>query len=841
MIRRHFRSGPRLLPPLFHQTLHIPLTVAQEDAMIARLWPLRCELIIDEDPSVPWPACLIGVRPSRRRYFVLEVLTACVGIAYCGLLDVHCARKYLNPAEPPSKSRPSRRPRSTDQGVGKRRRTQFDCTDADDQMDGSTQQEASTGTHTHDDTRGGDEDTEFSGSWFPGRAQCKREHAVAREYHHRVPRVSSRHPLYGPPGFETYLTDEVRDLRVAPPSTLSLRHNNKTVHFQHPSIETAMETSSLLQWLAAALPVFTERGERVVLYCERKKILHIVVDKLQEVYDLRYMMRVRRGLIDPNTARAPVVVLYHGQLADEDRAAAEERMASSRVEELPVLCFTSAGHEGVAMKSANVVILVDYWFNHGRKDQARARPYRFGQTLPVRVITVHVHSPVARMMEILQLEKAVMTDNSLGDQEPIELSFSPALRAIDPFLIPTTRRAMAGVDNHGDPSREDVGGYKENDTDDDDVDTTPVESVGGGYPCDRDDDNMDGGRHQNRPKTCIIPDHTSDMKHTNPVSHTSPASPTIPMSPLGLSRLPDTSNTSDKHGSHRAAVDPWEQMMSTIDWTQVISHRTAAHHLLFTFVLHIMCLGPAPSDILRAKRGLPPNDQPTDETGWLGVVMPCNPPHIETETKLTDEDRLIRCSPWVTGIDPPTGAFFAGGFGTPLRMNEAGVARQDLSLSRPHRIAANMNAQSWSGMDPSTQTDAASGEVRSLLTRCLQQLRSASRSLHHLVIRAERDWSMRSVTAAEDATARWVEDGKVVGDERTKQRIADRLPLIVKMAIERDQSNGVVPGSIGSEVESVVYQTATRKLARRQRTVQARLARAAMDDNSEFKTTQDGS
>jgi hypothetical protein len=231
-------------------------------------------------------------------------------------------------------------------------------------------------------------------------------------------------------GIQQYMTPLDEELRVPCMENIRVTHHSVEYMFFPPSVAGLLQCSAHARWLMSVLPLFTQRDEQVIIFSERAQALECLRDIIQHLYDVLYVEGRENGTIVSGTP-VPVVLIYRGGMRRAKREEAIDLFKRSSAQEVPVLLFTSAGQEGVAMPNANVILLFDIWHHSGRDDQASNRPHRPGQTRPVRIIHVEIARGLLLLMKLRQAEKNKLTDvMPSGEGEvtsPLGQKFSPSV------------------------------------------------------------------------------------------------------------------------------------------------------------------------------------------------------------------------------------------------------------------------------------------------------------------------------------------------------------------------------------------------------------------------------
>ena len=161
-----------------------------------------------------------------------------------------------------------------------------------------------------------------------------------------------------------------------------------------------------LDWLRATLPQLVGQGRRVLIFSQFTEWLRLLMPELDAL-------------------RLPWLALT-GDTPTAQRGALVAQFQTGEVSVL--LASLKAGGTGLNLTAADVVVLLDPWWNPAVEAQAAARAHRIGQTRPVWVARLVAAGSIEERMLALQQRKALLADAVLGggvaDSEAVA-RFSP--------------------------------------------------------------------------------------------------------------------------------------------------------------------------------------------------------------------------------------------------------------------------------------------------------------------------------------------------------------------------------------------------------------------------------
>lgn len=165
--------------------------------------------------------------------------------------------------------------------------------------------------------------------------------------------------------------------------------------------------------LAEIVSELRSEGRRALVFSQFLEVLDIARAKLEE-----------SGL---------TCLRLDGTMSEAARAEAASGFQSGRADVF--LVSLKAGGVGMNLTAADVVILLDPWWNPAVEDQAAGRAHRLGQTRPVTVARLVTESTIEEKVLALHAKKRQLFDDVVADADgtgPLDVDAIQALLAGDP-------------------------------------------------------------------------------------------------------------------------------------------------------------------------------------------------------------------------------------------------------------------------------------------------------------------------------------------------------------------------------------------------------------------------
>ncbi|CAB9512007.1 ISWI chromatin-remodeling complex ATPase ISW2 [Seminavis robusta] len=129
------------------------------------------------------------------------------------------------------------------------------------------------------------------------------------------------------------------------------------------------------------------------------------------------------------------VARIDGNKSLEEREAAIETLSTDKTVRFMVCSIKAAG-VGITLNAANVVFIMDPWWNEAQENQAIDRCHRFGQTKPVRVFRFVMKGTIEeKLVETFQQKKATLAKGALTRLSKAEAKRAEMATMMDLFDI----------------------------------------------------------------------------------------------------------------------------------------------------------------------------------------------------------------------------------------------------------------------------------------------------------------------------------------------------------------------------------------------------------------------
>eukprot|EP00536_Pseudo-nitzschia_multiseries_P012048 jgi/Psemu1/298000/fgenesh1_pm.440_\ len=185
--------------------------------------------------------------------------------------------------------------------------------------------------------------------------------------------------------------------------------------------QSMIQRSGKLEILAKILPLWKKQGHRVLIFCQWKKMLDIIMDFVQ-------FKGWKFGRLDGNTNVASRQRLVDTFNADESY--------------FGMLCTTRTGGVGLNLVGADRIILYDPDWNPQTDAQARERAWRFGQEREVTVYRMICAGTIEEKIYQRQIFKTALSNSVLQNSKQRRLFTHKDLK--DLFSLKADTGSVAG-------------------------------------------------------------------------------------------------------------------------------------------------------------------------------------------------------------------------------------------------------------------------------------------------------------------------------------------------------------------------------------------------------------
>ncbi|MDR0647383.1 MAG: DEAD/DEAH box helicase [Puniceicoccales bacterium] len=146
--------------------------------------------------------------------------------------------------------------------------------------------------------------------------------------------------------------------------------------------------SGKLLWLRQQLGTCVKNGQKIIIFSQFRRLLERIIPLVKSFY--------------------PRTLLLTGDTIVQQRRGLIERF--QREQQTAFLISLKAGGTGITLHSAQVVFLMDPWWNPTIEQQAIARVHRLGQQFPLQVYRPLIENSIESNIQILQQQKGAIFD-----------------------------------------------------------------------------------------------------------------------------------------------------------------------------------------------------------------------------------------------------------------------------------------------------------------------------------------------------------------------------------------------------------------------------------------------
>ncbi|MDR0755373.1 MAG: DEAD/DEAH box helicase [Puniceicoccales bacterium] len=146
--------------------------------------------------------------------------------------------------------------------------------------------------------------------------------------------------------------------------------------------------SGKLVWLQQQLGICVKNGQKIIIFSQFRRLLERIIPLVKSFY--------------------PRTLLLTGDTIVHQRRGLIERF--QREPQTAFLISLKAGGTGITLHSAQVVFLMDPWWNPAIEQQAIARVHRLGQQFPLQVYRPLIENSIESKIQILQKQKGAIFD-----------------------------------------------------------------------------------------------------------------------------------------------------------------------------------------------------------------------------------------------------------------------------------------------------------------------------------------------------------------------------------------------------------------------------------------------